>query len=205
MRILRTKNKQCPETGAFFYSMSKHWLEILNTKHAEWVAMVRSFGEKIYCEDLVQETYIRIHQANAQNRAVINGKANKSFMYISLRNNYINLSKQRAKVRKQPIEEFKMQSKENAPNEMFIANDILEKKIEAVMDQWHWYDKGMFLLVINGPDSMRKISRDTTISLSSISNTIKKCKERLRNEIGEDIQDYFNNDFKHITNDKKEE
>ena len=72
------------------------------------------------------------------------------------------------------------------------------------MNDWHWYDKGMFLLVINGPDSMRKISRDTTISLSSISNTMKKCKERLRNEIGEDIQDYFNNDFKHITNDKKE-
>lgn len=198
MIILTPKNKPCPDAGAFLVCMKKHWLEILNEHHDEWVAMVRSFGETMYCEDLVQETYIRIFQANAQNRAVIDGKANKSFMYISLRNNFINLSKQRAKVRKQQIEDFNMQSRGHAPDDMFIANDILEKKIEAVMDQWHWYDKGIFLLVINGPHSMRKISRDTTISLSSISNTIKKCKKRLRDELGEDIEDYFNNDFKQI-------
>ena len=198
MIILTPKNKPCPDAGAFLVCMQKHWLEILNEHYDEWVAMVRSFGEKMYCEDLVQETYIKIQQAGAQNRAVIDGKANKSFMYIALRNNYINLSKQRAKVRKQQIEDFNMPSRNNAPDDMFIANDILEKKIEAVMDQWHWYDKGMFLLVINGPDSMRKISRETTISLSSISNTMKKCKKRLRDELGEDIEDYFNQEYKRI-------
>lgn len=198
MRILRTKNKQCPDTGAFFYSMSKHWLEILNELHNEWVNMVRSFGEYTYSEDLVQETYLRIHQAGAQNRAVVNGKPNKGFMYIALRNNHINFAKQKAKVKKYQIEDFKMQSRKEAPTDWFIANDKLEQKIKDVMASWHWYDRDMFTLIATGPDSMRKISRETKISLSSISNTIKKCRKRLKDELGEDFEDYFNNEFKHI-------
>ncbi len=198
MPILRTKNKPCPDTGAFLYSMGKHWLEILNTKHAEWVDMVRTFGEYTYCEDLVQETYLRIHQANAQDRAVINGKANKGFMYIALRNNHINFAKQKAKVKKYQIEDFKMTSRDEAPTDWYIANDILEAKIRSVMENWHWYDRQLFILVATGPDSMRKISRDSRISLSSISNTIKKCRKRLRDELNEEFEDYFNKDYNQI-------
>ena len=198
MRILRLKNKPGPDPGAFFFSMNKHWLEILNEKHNEWVAMVRTFGEFTYSEDLVQETYLRIHQANAQDRAVIDGKANKGFMYIALRNNHINFARQKAKVHKQQIEDYKMVSREDAPTEWFIANDIIEDKINAVLETFHWYDRGLFKLIATGPDSMRKISRDTTISLSSISNTMKKCRQRLKDELGEDIEDYFNKEYKRI-------
>lgn len=198
MRILRTKNKQCPDTGAFFLYMGEHWLEVLNKSHKEWVAMVRSFGEFTYSEDLVQETYLRIHQANAQDRAVQNGNANRSFMYIALRNNHINFAKQKAKVKKYQIEDFKMQSRDEAPNEWYMANDKLEEKIKAVMENWHWYDRKLFILVATGPDSMRKISRDSRISLSSISNTMKKCRERLKSELNEDFEDYFNKDYKQI-------
>tara|TARA_R110002153_G_scaffold72434_1_gene189526 strand:- start:502 stop:1104 length:603 start_codon:yes stop_codon:yes gene_type:complete len=199
MRILRDKkNNYNPDTGVFSFSMAKHWLEVLNKSHKEWVSMVRSFGEFTYSEDLVQETYLRIHQAKAQDRAVINGKANKGFMYIALKNNHINFSKEKAKVHKYQIEDFKMESRDEAPTEWYMANDKLEEKIIAVMENWHWYDRDMFILVATGPDSMRKISRDSRISLSSISNTIKKCRKRLRDELNEDFEDYFNNDYKQI-------
>ena len=193
MRILRHKNN--PSNGVFLFM---HWLEVLNKRHNEWVGMVRSMGEITYAEDLVQETYIRIHQAKAQDRAVQNGKANKNFMYIALRNNHINFARQKAKVKKYQIEDFKMESRNETPQDWFVANDILEQKIKKVMDNWHWYDRDMFILVATGPDSMRKISRDSTISLSSISNTMKKCRERLKSELNEDFEDYFNKEYKRI-------
>lgn len=198
MRILKTKNKKHPLIGVFSFSMAEHWLEVLNKSHKEWVSMVRSFGEFTYSEDLVQETYLRIHQANAQDRAVINGKANKGFMYIALKNNHINFSKEKSKVRKYQIEDFKMPSRDEAPTEWYMANDKLEGKIKDVMENWHWYDRQLFILVATGTDSMRKISRDSRISLSSISNTIKKCRKRLKDELNEEFEDYFNKDYKQI-------
>jgi predicted DNA-binding protein YlxM (UPF0122 family) len=46
--------------------------------------------------------------------------------------------------------------------------------------------------------SMREIAEETDISLTSIFNTLKNCKERLREAIGEDFQDYLNEDFELI-------
>lgn len=202
MNTLKNKTKtNAPKLGLFYF-MKKHWLEILNKNHEDWVVMVRTFGEYTWAEDLVQETYLRIHQANAQDRAVINGKANKGFMYIALRNNHINFARQKAKVHKLQIEDYKMQSREEAPTEWYEANDVLEDKINAVLDTFHWYDRDMFKLIATGPDSMRKISRDTTISLSSISNTMKKCRQRLRDELNEDLEDYINKDYNQIKEDE---
>lgn len=178
--------------------MSRHWLEILNEHHTEWVEMVRTFGEYTYSEDLVQETYLRIHYANAQDRVVQNGVVNKGFMYVALRNNHINFAKQKSKIHKYKIEDFKMESRDEPPKDWFIANDILEEKIKRVLESFHWYDRQMFVLVATGPDSMRKIARESKISLSSISNTIKKCRTRLKDELGEDFQDYFNKEYKRI-------
>lgn len=195
MRILRVKNNTNPGDGVFF---GMDWLEVLNEQHNDWVAMVKSFGEITYSEDLVQETYLRIYHAKAQDRAVQNGKPNRSFMYIALRNNHINFAKQKAKVKKYQIEEFKMKSHNDPPVEWFEANDILEKKIQQVMEGWHWYDRQLFELLASKKVSMRKLSRDSGISLSSLSNTMKKCRQRLIEELGEDFQDYFNKEYKRI-------
>jgi predicted DNA-binding protein YlxM (UPF0122 family) len=45
---------------------------------------------------------------------------------------------------------------------------------------------------------MREIAEETDISLTSIFNTLKNCKERLKEAIGEDFEDYLNEDFELI-------
>ncbi len=91
-----------------------------------------------------------------------------------------------------------MKSRDEAPTEWYLANDKLEEKIRQVLNKLHWYDRQMFVLVATGPDSMRKIARDSKISLSSISNTINKCRRKLKDELGEDFEDYFNKEYKRI-------
>jgi predicted DNA-binding protein YlxM (UPF0122 family) len=46
--------------------------------------------------------------------------------------------------------------------------------------------------------SMRDIASETNISLTSIYNTLKNCKERLRENVGDDWEDFLNKDFELI-------
>ena len=45
---------------------------------------------------------------------------------------------------------------------------------------------------------MRKLASETGISLTSIFTTIKNCKNRIKENIGEDYQDYNNKDYELI-------
>ena len=56
------------------------------------------------------------------------------------------------------------------------------EKYKEVLKKFDWYDRDLFLLYANSGMSMRKISRETHISFMSIYNTIKKCKEKLKNQ-----------------------
>jgi predicted DNA-binding protein YlxM (UPF0122 family) len=63
------------------------------------------------------------------------------------------------------------------------------------MDNWHWYDSMLFKVYKEGNASMRDIAKDSGISLTSIFNTLKNCKERLKEEVGEDYTDFTNQDY----------
>lgn len=78
------------------------------------------------------------------------------------------------------------------------AFEVLIKKIEKEIKTWHWYDRMLFETYISNNKSMRKLSQDTKISLTSVFNTLKNCKLRLQKVIGEDYEDYMNKDFELI-------
>jgi hypothetical protein len=69
------------------------------------------------------------------------------------------------------------------------------KEFNEEMDNWHWYDSMLFKVYKEGNASMRDIAKDSGISLTSIFNTLKNCKERLKEGVGEDYEDFSNNDF----------
>jgi hypothetical protein len=45
---------------------------------------------------------------------------------------------------------------------------------------------------------MRKISRGADISLTSIYESLKSCKERLKIAVGEDYEDFINQEYEQI-------
>ena len=182
----------------------EHWLIVLEKHHKEWVGIVKKFGEQTYSEDLVQETYIRIYRSGSHNKAVINNKPNKAFMYIALRNNYLTFVREKSKGHKVDLSTVQLESKIETEENRYIANDTLEELIKKEIDRWYWYDKKLFLLYMNNDVSMRNLAKETKISLSSIANTLKNCKAKLRRAIGEDYEDYKNKDYHLIYGKEKE-
>jgi DNA-directed RNA polymerase specialized sigma24 family protein len=178
--------------------MNKTWSHILCRFHNEWVAIVTSFGEAAYAEDIVQEMYIRIHDSNAGEKCITNGEPNRAFIWVVLKNTFITYQKEKAKVSKVDINEIKNISYLEEDRRKHESYDIIRDKIQKEIQKWHPYDQQLFNIYSTSTDSMRDISKGANISLSSIFNTIKNCKARIKNAVGEDYEDYLNEDFDYI-------
>ena len=64
--------------------------------------------------------------------------------------------------------------------------------------QWHWYDQLLFDLYRTSGMSTRQIEGVTGISFKSVWKTIKTCKERLKENVSEDYEDFKNQDYELI-------
>jgi flagellar biosynthesis regulator FlaF len=71
-------------------------------------------------------------------------------------------------------------------------------RVENEISSWDWYDQKLFRIYKDERKPMRQISDETGISLKSIFLTIKSCKERIRQSVGEDYADFLNNDLELI-------
>lgn len=175
--------------------MSKIWTSILCAHHKEWVDIVRSFGEHNYCEDIVQEMYIRIYDSNSGEKAIIDLEPNRAFIWVVLKNTYLNFYKARQRASKVCLDEVSGLSYEEADVEKHEAYEIIRTKIEKEITTWHLYDQHLFNIYKKDKTSMRDISKGANISLSSIFNSLKNCKKRLVEAVGEDYEDYINKEY----------
>jgi DNA-directed RNA polymerase specialized sigma24 family protein len=176
--------------------MDKEILIKLSSNHNEWVSMVRSFGCKDP-EDIVQEMYLRLYQYSTLDKILIGDELNKAFIWVSLRNIFY-LSNKNKKIALISLEEvFNVESPIDHI-ERSKSRDLIEEKIKEEVESWHYYDKMLFNLYRDSRMSMRKLSKETGISVRSIFSTLKNCKERIKGKIGEDYEDYLNEDFELI-------
>lgn len=165
--------------------------------HKEWVGVVRGWGEEDYCEDLVQEMYIRLWKIKNPERIIKDGQVNKSYVWFTLRSVFIDYKRSCLLIEKIRIgDRFDIEADENT-NEEYYFNEIVNR-IEEEKETWHWYDKMLFDLYIKTDMSMQDLADETNISKASIFNTIRKCKLKLTEVVGEDIQDFFNGDYEKI-------
>jgi len=79
-----------------------------------------------------------------------------------------------------------------------IGYNEITTKIDNHIEGWRWYDKTLFILYRDTNMSIRKIAEETNISWVSIFNTLKKCKEELKEIFKEDYEDYINQDYDRI-------
>ena len=172
-------------------------LNELSKHHKEWIKIVRSFGESNYTEDIVQEMYIRADKYIKLEKIMPDGKLNKSFIWLMLRNIYLDAVKNKNRVEKVSLTQYTFVAE---PTET-IKHESYKKlyaKMNAEIDSWHWYDKMLFQYYRDSGMSLRQLSAAKKISTRSIFYTIKICKQRLLESVGEDYQDYLNNDFELI-------
>ena len=174
------------------------WLNIVAKDHKEWVKLVKSFGEDFFAEDIVQEAYLRLHKYCKPENIIQDGQVNKGFMYFVLRNLYLLHIKAEKKNEMVNLDNLPLLKDEPTNITKEEAYTLLLSKIHEEVDSWHWYDKQLFTIYKDTDLSIRDIAKETTISSSSIFNTLKNCKSKVRNKFKEDYEDYKNEDFELI-------
>lgn len=173
-------------------------LEKLSEKYEDWINMAKSFRiSDDEAQELVQEMFIRIYDyVDSPNKIMYNEtEINTFYIYITLRNlYYANFHSGSKKI--VLIDEFNdsMIKEHDIPNYSEKSRkEHLEKvfeNVDEVIDNWYWYDKKMFELYYRTNMSMRDISDETNITLSSIFNTLKNAKEQIREKIKKGYEEY---------------
>jgi hypothetical protein len=169
-------------------------LSVLYKHHEDWVKIALSFGCKYLSEDVVHDVYVRIVDAGYLDKIVVNGEPNVALIWIMIRNRSFQVIKGESKYFS-PYDDLKNVANDYDSKEEKGALELIYLQIEKEIGTWHWYDSMLFNVYKEGNLSMRKIAKDSGISLTSIFNTLKVCKKRIKDRIGEDYQDYINRDF----------
>jgi len=193
------------------YLLLMRVIDLLAQKNDDWIRMAKSF--KItddQANEIVQEMYLRItdYVKDAKKIMYDDKQVNTFYVYITLRNiyysNFYNTGKN-IKNRKviyfseivdnddaRKLAKYMIEDPEEAQYNIDkkIKLDNLIDKIEEEIDTWYWYDKKMTKLYMNTKMSMRDISKETKISLSSIFNTLTNAKEKIREVSEKEYREY---------------
>jgi RNA polymerase sigma factor (sigma-70 family) len=170
-------------------------LTLLTNHHKDWVKVVNTFGEYFYADDIVQETYLKILRLNHIDK-IVTTTINRSMMWLVIRSVYID------HLRLQKHEKVSLDTIYSLSYEDSLESQTAINKIDDLIEQetkkWHHYDKMLFDLYRKTELSMREIAEATGIHYTSIFHTLKRCKKRLQESVGEDYSDYLNKDFELI-------
>lgn len=175
------------ESGTF---ITMELLELLATKHKDWVRMVRSFGcPEHLAEDMVQEMYLRLHRYSVEPEKIMyKDEVNTFFVYVTLRNLWVDYTKVKKRI------EFFDQAPKDTYGQYYPSQEVeLQELVEEIWKEvksWHWYDEKLFSIYVQTEMSMRDLSKETKISLRSIFNTIKNGKERIQTSCKEAYDSY---------------
>ena len=186
-------------------------IDLLAQKHNDWIRMAKSFKiNEDQANEIVQEMYLRINDyVKDAKKIMYNDKEiNTFYVYITLRNiyysNFYNTGKNIKNRKVIYFSEIIDKADSRALGKYMIENpediyenidrkkklDVLIDKIEEEINSWYWYDKKMTKLYMNTKMSMRDISKETKISLSSIFNTLTNAKEKIRKIAEKEYRNY---------------
>lgn len=181
------------------------WLEIVAKQHNTWVGIVKSFGEYMYCDDLVQEMYITLSKYADPNKIIVNGKVSRGYIFFTLKSLYYQFYNKKKKIHKVSIDDNK-QLLQIADYDNVEENEAFHKicmLVDEVTEDWHWYDKKLWKLYSLTDMSIRKLAEETKISWVSIFNSLKALKLDLKEKLQEDYIDYKLKDYEYIREPKE--
>ncbi len=174
------------------------WINKVVKHHKEWVKIVNSFGEYFFAEDIVQETYLMLLKWSSEEKLFTKGNLNKGYVWLALKNTFLMSIRNENKIQKVNIESIVMLQQEQNNELKHESYSRLLTILDDEVSNWHWYDQKLFKLYKDSDLSMREISKETNISVTSIFNTIKNCKTRINESVGETYEDYINEDYELI-------
>jgi len=146
-------------------------------KHRIWIDIVCTFGcNKDTAEDIVQEMYLKI-QKNIDNGLDINYDDDYNYFYIfkTLRSMFIDLKRKESKVILLNIDD-NISYFHNIEDVNYIES---YNKVLKELNKCYWYDRKVYQL-LEGNESVAKLSRKTNISYHSLYNTYRRVLDKLK-------------------------
>lgn len=166
--------------------VEKNILERIAAYHNDWVELAEVF-DKDWSEDLVQEFYLLLHKYNVSEKQLFtNGKPNRGYCFIIIRNIYFQLHNIRKRIDKCELNDEIYNLIDDYSEEQELEWDSFRTKAEDEVNSWEWYDKKLFTLYRDNKTSIRKLAKETGISFVSIFHTLKANKQKLKRLLQED-------------------
>ncbi len=182
-------------------------LEKLAENHDLWVSMVVGMGcNESLAQDITQEMYIRMYRLVKDENKIMysDDEVNKFFVYVTLKNmyyTYLRINNRHKFFEYQEFDSFESDDglyNEEVDDEFEEAFNNFTSSIYSEISTWHPYNSKLASIYLKSSLSLRAISKDTGISLTSIFNSVKNYKKALREKFKEDYQDLINEDFNHL-------
>jgi len=188
--------------------------------HDDWIRIAYNFlNNKQDSEDIVQDMYIKLHKLNIDlYNKKYGDEINKGYFYTVIRNLSLDFIKKKSVNYHIDIDQIQLEEIDNCDKEECFDN--LFKLINKEVETWSYYDRTLFEVYMYSGLSFRDMAYGSTkqprlisntkalslqsvvegngISVSSMFNTIKKCKNKLKEKFGEDFEDYLNSDYDKI-------
>ena len=152
-------------------------IETIFKKHQVWIDIVSSFGcNRETAEDIVMEMYIKIDKSIKKGLDIDYNKTDYNYYYIfkTLKSLFLDLKRKEKKVNIINIDEIQNKSFDEIIN-YTSSYSIIQKKLKKM----YWSDRKIFE-IIQGGESIAKLSRKTGIPYHSLYNTYRKVLERLK-------------------------
>lgn len=186
-------------------------LELLSKNHSTWIAMGLSIGiPRHLVEDFIHEMYLRLNKYVGDPKKIMYNKkeVNKFYIYVTLKNLWGDYAKAKGRHKIIRIDDYEVNfeivdaaPEDNVNYSKQKAEDKMLNKIKTEVESWeHWYDRKLFKVYYETDISMRKLAKETNISVTSIFNSCKNYKDIIKSKFGEDFEDYINGDFHLIKN-----
>ena len=162
--------------------------EIFNNNHKELIKLAKYFAfdveQKEYPEDTVQELYIKI----LNNKNFIYEKHNKTYLIKTLKSIVINNYKKKKIVsmrtglclnlsRYSRTDNYKIEQEDKIKKEKILTN------LELTIRNMYWFDRTMLNLYMYRLPSIRKLSKASDISTSTVFKTLKRCKLIIKKQL----------------------
>lgn len=179
-------------------------LELLVKQQDDWIRIAYNMtGDMDEAKDLVQEMYLVVLEGKRSiNDITYKDQINRYFVWKLLRSLFID--EYRKKNSKKFIKtcEIIMDKDDKAVDDYdFVEDESFEcvmSKIDEITKNWKIYDKQLFDLYFIQGQSLRQIANGAGIGLNSIHNSVKSYRKILKDELSEDLMDYFNGDYDKI-------
>ena len=150
--------------------------------------MAQSFGlDKETSRALVQEMYLKLYEKTTYDKIKYgDDDVNTFYVYVTLRNLFYD--RKRSKVSLVELKED-FEYEESSNDCKHLLEEMLED-ISETIENLHWYDRKIFEIYYGNNETIRQLSEGSKISSSSIFNTLKNVRTKIKEKHKEKYQEY---------------